>query len=84
MAVSHRYSQPAATSLPNPSSLITRSRIFVSLVAGLALGVVGWSGWSGFLWYFVAHLVVRISMVAVNQLKSASGPECMVMLALWL
>ena len=36
------------------------SRIFASLIAGLALGVVGYAGWSGFLWYFLAHALVII------------------------
>lgn len=44
----------------NLSLQLPCSRIFASLIAGLALGVVGYTGWSGFLWYIVAQLVVRM------------------------
>jgi hypothetical protein len=40
------------------ASMLLCSRIFASLIAGLALGVVGYAGWSGFLWYFLAHALV--------------------------
>jgi EMC6 len=41
-------------------SVLLCSRIFASLIAGLALGVVGYAGWSGFLWYFLAHALVMV------------------------
>ena len=34
------------------------SRVFASLLAGLVAGVWGITGWSGFAYYFVAHLLV--------------------------
>lgn len=42
------------------ASILLCSRIFASLIAGLALGVVGYAGWSGFLWYFLAHALVMV------------------------
>lgn len=42
----------------NNVPIVLCSRIFASLIAGLALGVVGYAGWSGFLWYFLAHALV--------------------------
>lgn len=35
------------------------SRVFASLVAGLATGVLGVTGWGGFAYYFLAHALVR-------------------------
>ena len=34
------------------------SRVFASLVAGLATGVLGVTGWGGFAYYFLAHALV--------------------------
>ena len=60
------------------------SRIFASLIAGLALGVVGYAGWSGFLWYLLAHAVVSLilqphaSMSVVCHLAVSCHSTCQV------
>lgn len=34
------------------------SRVFASLIAGLATGVLGVTGWGGFAYYFLVHALV--------------------------
>lgn len=34
------------------------SRVFASLIAGLATGVLGVTGWGGFVYYFLVHALV--------------------------
>ena len=37
-------------------------RIFGSLLAGLVAGILGVTGWIGFTYYFVSHLLVRAKL----------------------
>ena len=37
---------------------LARSRVFASLIAGLAAGVLGVTGWGGFIYYVLVHILV--------------------------
>ena len=37
------------------------SRAFAALIVGSMLGIIGYSGWSGFLWYFLMQGLVMPS-----------------------
>ena len=41
------------------SIILKCSRVFASLVVGLAAGVLGVTGWGGFIYYFFVHILVR-------------------------
>ena len=41
------------------STICNCSRVFASLVAGLAAGVLGVTGWGGFIYYFLVHILVK-------------------------
>lgn len=44
--------------LRHNAGVSTFVRIFGSLLAGLVAGILGVTGWTGFLYYFAAHAVV--------------------------
>lgn len=39
----------------NNLTVLTYNRTFAALIIGCILGIAGYSGWSGFLWYFLAQ-----------------------------
>lgn len=39
-------------------TVVDCSRVFASLIAGLAAGVLGVTGWGGFIYYFLVHTLV--------------------------
>eukprot|EP00891_Asterochloris_glomerata_P006741 jgi/Astpho2/6741/Aster-x1398 len=44
------------------ATVLSFNRVFASLLAGLVAGVWGITGWSGFAYYFIAHLLLTIPL----------------------
>mmetsp|Transcript_3788 Transcript_3788/g.10902 ORF Transcript_3788/g.10902 Transcript_3788/m.10902 type:complete len:112 (-) Transcript_3788:318-653(-) len=41
-------------------AVLTYNRAFAALIVGSILGIVGYSGWSGFLWYFLMQALMGL------------------------
>ncbi|KAL0042469.1 hypothetical protein WJX82_010797 [Trebouxia sp. C0006] len=49
-------------SIRNNFTIISFNRVFASLVAGLATGVLGVTGWGGFAYYFLVHALLGLPL----------------------
>lgn len=43
-------------------TIISFNRVFASLIAGLATGVLGVTGWGGFAYYFLVHALLGVPL----------------------